>query len=211
MAGGRFRPYFLRSSFSSAERSTVCHFITHPRALVQEPCCKTQYTVKNSFIPERGVIIFKGPTSRLRERFCFLCRGDNGATQSLLFSVRCIQSASRGNCRGKGRRLARRCRRLRIYRRRMMASFRAKSARGMRSGDGREGRLGLEKATSVPPGRSKGEGTQAMAWQTMSFEKLDSSAKDKDTSNCSSSTSPETDPGASNVFPLFAGKRKSSP
>lgn len=91
-----------------------------------------------------------------------------------------------------------------------MASFRAKSARGMRSGDGREGRLGLEKASSIPPGRSKGEGIQAMAWRTTSFEKLDSGAKDKDTSNCSSSTSPETDPGTSNVFPLFAGRRKNS-
>lgn len=73
-----------------------------------------------------------------------------------------------------------------------------------RSGDGREGRLAATATSSAGrPGRSKGEGGQAIAWQTMNFEKLESSGKD----NCSSSTSPETDPdpGTANVFPFFRG------
>lgn len=87
----------------------------------------------------------------------------------------------------------------------MMSSLRAKSARGKRSGDGRDGRSAarLEKADSIP-GRSTGEGMQAKAWSSTSFEKLKSN---KDGNNCSSSTSPETDPGASNVFPFFTGTR----
>lgn len=87
----------------------------------------------------------------------------------------------------------------------MMASFRAKSARGKRSGDGREAggrRSRLERAASIPPGRSTGEGMQAVAWSATSFEKLN---KAKDANNDSSSTSPETDPGTSSVFPFFTG------
>lgn len=87
---------------------------------------------------------------------------------------------------------------------RTMASLITKSARGKRSGDGREGRSArLERAASIP-GRSTGEGKQAKAWSTTSFEKLKST---KDINNCSSSTSPETDPGASSVFPFFTGMR----
>ncbi|CAM9689940.1 unnamed protein product [Pylaiella littoralis] len=68
-----------------------------------------------------------------------------------------------------------------------------------RSGNGREGRLAATNtSSSVKPGRSKGEGGQAIAWQTMSFEKLESSK-----ANSSSSTSPETDPGTAYVFPFF--------
>lgn len=85
----------------------------------------------------------------------------------------------------------------------MMASFKAKSvARGKRSGDGREGRSArLERAASIP-GRATGEGMQAKAWSNTSFEKLKGT---KDVNNCSSSTSPETNPGASSVFPFFTG------
>lgn len=90
---------------------------------------------------------------------------------------------------------------------RTMTSLITKSARGKRSGDGREGRSArLERAASIP-GRSTGEGKQAKAWSTTSFEKLKSS---KDINNCSSSTSPETDPGASSVFPFFTGTRWTS-
>eukprot|EP00903_Cladosiphon_okamuranus_P014240 g13229.t1 len=84
-----------------------------------------------------------------------------------------------------------------------MASFREKAVRGKRSGDGREARLAArsEKPDSNSiPGRSRGEGMQAKAWSSTSFEKLKST---KDVNNCSSSTSPETDPGASSVFPFF--------
>lgn len=56
----------------------------------------------------------------------------------------------------------------------------------------------------MPLGRPKGEGMQASAWRTMSFEKLQNTGKS--VNNCSSSTSPETDPGGSNVFPSFAGE-----
>ncbi|CAM9145348.1 unnamed protein product [Hapterophycus canaliculatus] len=83
----------------------------------------------------------------------------------------------------------------------MLASLRVKSARGKRSGDGREGRCRLEKSASMPPGRSTGEGMQAKAWRTTSFEKVE--GRKRDLNNCSSSTSPETDPGASSVFPFF--------
>ncbi|CAN0471160.1 unnamed protein product, partial [Ectocarpus sp. 12 AP-2014] len=85
----------------------------------------------------------------------------------------------------------------------MMASLRGgTTARGKRSGDGRERRLRHERAASIPLGRPKGEGMQASAWRTMSFEKLQNTSKC--VNNCSSSTSPETDPGASSVFPSFA-------
>lgn len=83
-----------------------------------------------------------------------------------------------------------------------MASLIGKAVRGKRSGDGREGRSArLERAASIP-GRSTGAGWQAKAWSTTSFEKLKGT---KDLNNCSSSTSPETDPGASSVFPFFTG------
>lgn len=82
----------------------------------------------------------------------------------------------------------------------MMASLRENTKR---SGDGREGGRAarLARAASIP-GRSKGAGMQAKAWSTTSFEKLKST---KDVNACSSSTSPETDPGASSVFPFFTG------
>ncbi|CAM9822041.1 unnamed protein product [Ectocarpus fasciculatus] len=89
----------------------------------------------------------------------------------------------------------------------MMASLRGGTAvRGKRSGDGREGRLRHERAASMPLGRPKGEGMQASAWRTMSFEKLQNTGNGKgaNNNNCSSSTSPETDPGGSSVFPSFA-------
>ncbi|CAM9895073.1 unnamed protein product, partial [Ectocarpus sp. 8 AP-2014] len=87
----------------------------------------------------------------------------------------------------------------------MMASLRGgTTARGKRSGDGRERRLRHERAASLPLGRPKGEGMQASAWRTMSFEKLQNTSKC--VNNCSSSTSPETDPGASSVFPSFAAE-----
>lgn len=91
----------------------------------------------------------------------------------------------------------------------MMASIRGGTAvRSKRSGDGREGRLRHERAASMPLGRPKGEGMQASAWRTMSFEKLQNTGNGKgaNNNNCSSSTSPETDPGGSSVFPSFAGE-----
>ncbi|CAN0406607.1 unnamed protein product, partial [Ectocarpus sp. 12 AP-2014] len=85
----------------------------------------------------------------------------------------------------------------------MMASLRGgTTSRGKRSGDGRERRLRHERAASMPLGRPTGEGMQASAWRTMSFEKLQNTSKC--VNNCSSSTTPETDPGASSVFPSFA-------
>ncbi|CAM9806300.1 unnamed protein product [Scytosiphon promiscuus] len=90
----------------------------------------------------------------------------------------------------------------------MLASLRVKSARGKRSGDGREGRCRLEKSASMPPGRPRGEGMQAKAWRTTSFEKVEGSKRDLNA--CSSSTSPETDPGASSVFPFFTEYRSAA-
>lgn len=89
----------------------------------------------------------------------------------------------------------------------MMSSLRMKAAgAGKRSGDGRECKLLKQesfqrraKDAPIPAGRSRGEGAQAMAWNSLSFDKSPHG------NTTSVSTSPETDPGTSDVFPFFKG------
>lgn len=102
----------------------------------------------------------------------------------------------------------------------MMASLRAKAGGGKRSGDGRECRLlprqdpstlkdgqrttpSKTKATTTKVPSRTGHGAQAAAWNSsLHFEK-----SPQTTITSSSSTSPETDPGTSDVFPFFKGTR----
>lgn len=88
----------------------------------------------------------------------------------------------------------------------MMASLRGKPGAVKRSGDGRECKLlrqesfqRRQKDAPIKAGRSRGEGAQAMAWNTLSFDKSPQG------NTTSVSTSPETDPGTSDVFPFFKG------
>ena len=92
----------------------------------------------------------------------------------------------------------------------MMASLRAKTGGGKRSGNGRECKLlrrqssfgqdnHSENRTKVPA--RAGHGAQAAAWNSsLNFVK-----SPKATNSSSNSTSPETDPGTSDLFPFFKG------
>lgn len=92
----------------------------------------------------------------------------------------------------------------------MMASLRAKTGGVKRSGNGRECKLlprqnslvhdnNSENRTKVPA--RAGHGAQAAAWNSsLNFVK-----SPKATNSSSNSTSPETDPGTSDLFPFFKG------
>lgn len=70
----------------------------------------------------------------------------------------------------------------------------------VRTGDGRVkhsdsgGQAGRDDA--IKPGRKVGDGAQALAWGGVTFQKLPPPS-------ASASTSPETDPGDSDLFPFF--------
>lgn len=88
----------------------------------------------------------------------------------------------------------------------MMASLRAKSGGGgKRSGNGRLIRkesLQSQDDSKVVKSRM-GHGEQAMAWNaSLSFDKAPEVGN---AHASSSSTSPETDPGTSDLFPFFKG------
>lgn len=92
-----------------------------------------------------------------------------------------------------------------------MASLRVKTAAHRRSGDGRE--CGLLRQNSINREDSSkstgrpGHGAQAAAWNaSLNFVKSHSPKTTTANNGSSISTSPETDPGASDAFRFFEGE-----
>lgn len=89
----------------------------------------------------------------------------------------------------------------------MIASLRGKSGGGKRSGNGRECRLPVRQGQGgrselITQTRRPGHGAQAQQWfSSLKFEKTTPNNK----IIASTSTSPETDPGTSDLYPFFKG------